>query len=101
MICFSVFTYSCSYVQVAWIQRLMAITYWPMQKVRILSGFSHRCCQRKVRYNAAVVSGRYGTTPLLSAEGLPPIDYTIPNKPRVEVVIKEWSNRQTPSLNLV
>ena len=39
---FSVFTYSCSYVQVAWIQRLMAITYWPMQKVRILSGFSHR-----------------------------------------------------------
>ena len=29
---FSVFTYSCSYVQVAWIQRLMAITYWPMQK---------------------------------------------------------------------
>ena len=65
----SVFTYSCSYVQVAWIQRLMAITYWPMQKVRILSGFSHRCCQRKVRYNAAVVSGRYGTTPLLSAEG--------------------------------
>ena len=68
---FSVFTYSCSYVQVAWIQRLMAITYWPMQKVRILSGFSHRCCQRKVRYNAAVVSGRYGTTPLLSAEGPP------------------------------
>ena len=66
---FSVFTYSCSYVQVTWIQRLMAITYWPMQKVRILSGFSHRCCQRKVRY--------------------------------IEVVIKEWSNRQTPSLNLV
>ena len=45
---FSVFTYSCSYVQVAWIQRLMAITYWAMQKVRILSGFSHRCCQRKI-----------------------------------------------------
>ena len=49
---FSVFTYSCSYVQVAWIQRLMAITYWPMQKVRILSGFSHRCHKRqKARYN--------------------------------------------------
>ena len=44
---FSVFTYSCSYVQVAWIQRLMAITYWPMQKVRILSGFSHRCHKRQ------------------------------------------------------
>ena len=40
---FSVFTYSCSYVQVAWIQRLMAITYWPMLKMR-------RCCQRKVRH---------------------------------------------------
>ena len=32
---------------------------------------------------------------------MPPIDYTIPNKPRVEVVIKEWSNRQPPSLNLI
>ena len=61
---FSVFTYSCSYVQVAWIQRLMAISYWPMQKVRILSGFRHRCCQQKVRYNAAVVNGTVSYTHL-------------------------------------
>ena len=49
---FSDFTDSCSYVQVAWIQRLMAMTYWPMQKVRILSGFSHVCHKRqKARCN--------------------------------------------------
>ena len=49
----------------AWIQRLMAITYWPMQKVRTLSG------QRKVRYNAAVVSGRSSTYRLYNTKQTP------------------------------